>query len=372
MDALGIPAVRMHGISGDGVRIAVIDSGVFAEHEDLTGVRIVPGMNYLGTDEASRADTTDTVGHGTFVSGLLAAALNGYGIAGLVPEAEIVPLRCFSEKTGRISDVITAIYGAVDIYHCQVLNLSLGITSSSRLLREAVEYADTQGAIMVSASGNLTSGTHRDSGDPLYYPAAYPEVVGVGAVGSALSIASFSMRNESVWVVAPGNGLRSLSCLGPDQYVTGGGTSYAAPMVAATAAMALSVEPSLSREDFMSLLQDTAQDLGEPGYDIIYGRYPAAHAHADEHAYANQYPNADKYACAHADKYPDTCSHEYAYPHAHPRADAHAAGAGIPAKRGRRDGDMERDTGGGGDRAGNRGDGQDGESALCGCISGGL
>ena len=259
-----------HGITGQGVRVGVIDSGIYADHEDFAGVKIVPGVNYCVSEgDRRRSDTSDTLGHGTFVSGLLAAGINGCGIAGLAPEVELVPLKCFEGKNGSVANVIQAIYGGVDTFHCQVLNLSLGIAQPSPSLRGAIAHAAQEQVILTAAAGNLTAGSHGTNGDPLLYPAAYEECIGVGAVTSALEAASFSYRNASVWVCAPGSGLKGLSLYGG--YAVGGGTSYASPLIAAAAVLARSVKPDLTIAQFQALLRDTARDLGASGYDTTYG-----------------------------------------------------------------------------------------------------
>lgn len=269
---LGMEVVRRKGVTGGGVRVGIVDSGIFRGHEDFEGVRILDGANYcVPKGNAARDDVSDSVGHGTFVSGLIAAARNGKGIAGLAPDVELVPLKCFESKNGAISNIAAAIYDAVDAWHCQVLNLSLGVTQDYAALREAVKYAADKGVLMVAAAGNLTSGEHRDSGDPLNYPAAYPQVIGVGAVASDLSVAWFSYRNESVEVCAPGQNMRAPSTAGVSRYSSGYGTSYAAPLVTAAAALALSIHPELTIDEFRNFLQQTARDLGPDGRDTAYG-----------------------------------------------------------------------------------------------------
>ena len=270
---LGMEVVRRKGVTGEGVRVGIVDSGIFRNHEEFEGVTILDGANYCVSEgDAARGDVSDRVGHGTFVSGLIAAARNGKGIVGLAPDVELVPLKAFESRNGAISNIAAAIYDSVDTWHCQVLNLSLGVTQDYDTLRDAIEYAADHGVLMVAAAGNLTSGgEHREDGDPLNYPAAYSQVIGVGAVGLDLSVASFSFRNESVEVSAPGQNMRAPSTAGASRYSNGYGTSYAAPLVTAAAALALSVHPGLTIDEFRNLLLQTARDLGPEGYDTAYG-----------------------------------------------------------------------------------------------------
>lgn len=257
--------------NGTPVRIGVVDSGVFAAHEDLNGTAIISGTNYcVSADSAERSDVSDSVGHGTFITGILAAATgNGVGVAGLAPQAEIVPLKCFKEKDGTISDIVAAIYGGVDDYHCQVLNMSFGTSKTSSALEEAIAHAAAEGVILVAAAGNAPGGS--TGNDPVQYPAGFETVIGVGSVDRGKAISKFSYQNDSVYITAPGQGLYGLGIASGTTYVTGQGTSYAAPMVSAAAALALSIKPELTPAEFRSLLRDTAEDLGEPGWDTVYG-----------------------------------------------------------------------------------------------------
>ena len=219
------------------------------------------------------------MGHGTFITGILAAATgNGVGVAGLAPQAEIVPLKCFTAKTGSISAVVAAIYDGVDVYQCQVLNMSFGVKQSGvesglpenpRALEEAVAHAEEKGVILVAAAGNAPSGS--TGNDPVLYPAGYDTVIGVGSVDREKAISKFSYQNDSVYITAPGQGLHGLGIASGTTYVTGQGTSYAAPMVSAAAALALSVKPELTPAEFRDLLRDTVEDLGEAGWDTVYG-----------------------------------------------------------------------------------------------------
>ena len=272
MSALEMDWVRAQGMSGEGVRVGVVDSGLFAEHQEFQGVKVLSGANYCVSElDPARSDISDSVGHGTFVSGLIAASEENAALVGLAPKVELVPLKCFESKNGSIANIAAAIYDAVDTWHCQALNLSLGIEKDSAVLRKAIEYADKAGVIMIAAAGNLLSGSHNPGGDPLNYPAAYPQVIGVGSVGANLSLSSFSYRNESVDVCAPGQNLRGPSYTNATRYVSGYGTSYAAPMVTAAAALALSARPGLTSAEFRDILIHTVRDDGPAGYDTSYG-----------------------------------------------------------------------------------------------------
>ena len=171
LDMIGADAAFRQGFLGQGIRVGVLDSGV--NPHPAFGDRLLAGHNYV-QDANDPEDTTDTFGHGTRVAGLIAARTEE-GYIGTAPQALIVPLKVTDGKSVKISAVCEAIYGAVDEYGCQVLNLSMGVRSDYTVLREAVAYAESKGVVVVSAVGNNGS-------NAMYYPAAYDTVIGVGAV----------------------------------------------------------------------------------------------------------------------------------------------------------------------------------------------
>ncbi len=260
------------GLTGQGVKVAVIDSGVYRDHEDFDYTKI-SGYSFLGLPEHSQS-YDDRTGHGTFVTGLAAAEMgNGKGIAGIASGADILSLRCFSDSdegdynagSGTLAAVLSAIGYAMD-QHVDVINMSFGGANEAALLpmREKLQEAADQGIILVAAAGN--SGTAA-----LVYPAAYDFVIGVGMVDSTGTVDVRSQRNESVFVTAPGSGVLSLGYLSPQAYSSGTGTSYAAPMVSAMAAIVKQANRAIDNEGFQELLRLSAADKGPAGYDTSYG-----------------------------------------------------------------------------------------------------
>ena len=249
------------------VTVAVIDSGLYGsgeadtiKHEDIDYGRVVSGTNLATSDKG----TPDTLGHGTFVSGMIFAEMNnGVGIAGIAPEVNILPIKVFG-GTGRTSNstVESAIYEAVD-RGVDVINMSLGSEGYSASLKEACDTAEAAGILVVAAAGN--DGTSVNN-----YPAAYDSVVGVGSVDSDRGTSYFSQYGKSVYVAAPGGSVYSLG-LGEKSYKTGSGTSYASPEVAALAAMVKSIAPEMTQTDFKKLLEETSQDESTEGFDDYYG-----------------------------------------------------------------------------------------------------
>jgi len=260
--SLGVDILWEQGLTGEGVTVAIVDSGLNVDHEDLQGADILPGYNVM--DESD--DVTDHAGHGSFVAGIIAAVRdNGKGIAGMAEGVTLAPVKCFS-RIGETDTryVLQAIYAAVDEYDCDVMNLSLGMDRDLRSMREAIAYAVEHGVIVVSAVGN--EGT-----EEMMYPAAYNGVIGVGSVGRSGKRSDFSEHNSSVFVMAPGEVIISIGHDTPEAYDLGSGTSFAVPHVTALAALARSVSPELSPEAFRELLIQSSLDCGEPGYDTDYG-----------------------------------------------------------------------------------------------------
>ncbi len=260
--SLGIEYAWEEGLEGEGISIAIIDSGVNSLHEDFEGVSFGKGRNMIDNSY----DIRDESGHGSFVAGVIAAARdNGVGIAGLLGGVTIVPFKCFGNSSESSSSyVISAIYEAVDIYGCEVINLSLGMDKDMTSMRQAVDYASAMGTIIVSAVGN-------DGSSEKKYPASYDNVIGVGAIDEANKLASFSQKNDSVFVVAPGKNVLSTWHSSYNSYKTGDGTSYSSPHVAVAAAIMKEYEPKANIEDFSELLIRSSLDLGAPGYDTSYG-----------------------------------------------------------------------------------------------------
>lgn len=262
LGSLGMESVWNRGYDGRGVRVAVVDSGVNSLHEDFEGISFDRGKNMLDGSH----DVTDEMGHGTGVSGIIAAAINnGVGIAGLCDGVTIVPIKIFSSgNETAVTYIINAIYEAVDMFDCDVINLSLGTAANLKLLEEAVDYAAEHGVIIVSAVGNT-------GGRELNYPAAYDSAIGVGAVDKNGAVTNFSQKNASVFVTAPGSDIITPDYVGESNYSQGEGTSFAAPMVTASAVILKQFAPGADIEDFKQLLQMSVHDAGRRGYDTSYG-----------------------------------------------------------------------------------------------------
>jgi|GEM_PF-1795215 len=239
------------------VTVAVIDTGAQANHPDLAG-KILKGYNVI----TGKADAADDNGHGTFVSGIIAANANSIGIKGMCNNARILPVKVMDANgAGTYEDVAKGIIFAADS-GAKVINLSIGGYGYSPMLSDAVSYAQSKGCVVVAAGGN-------DGIEMPVYPAAYPDVIGVAALATDDSIWSSSNSGSHIVVSAPGSNI--LSTVSGNGYGIASGTSAATPMVSSLAAI-LSVERAdLSASVIARLIQQTARDLGEKGKDKIYG-----------------------------------------------------------------------------------------------------
>ena len=260
MKMIGMEAAWQSGLTGRGVRVAIVDCGVSTRTNDIHSSRLLAGKNLL----EPALTTEDTHGHGTFIAGIIGAAKdNGVGIAGIAPGVTIVPLKTTDNGTSNSDLVAQAIYDAVDEFDCSIINLSFGSKTQSTAMHDAIRYAVENGAIVVASTGN-------DGSTALHYPGAYSEVIGVGSVRKNMERSSFSHQNSSIFVVAPGDSVISLG-MTSGAVKTSGGTSYAAPNVTGIAALLKEAHPEMNADDFRAILQAFCYDLGEAGYDTSYG-----------------------------------------------------------------------------------------------------
>lgn len=262
--------------TGEGVVVAVIDSGIGVAGSDTPNVAM--GWDFVGEDPLP----IDEHRHGTHVAGTIAQATgNGVGTAGIAPDAVVMPLRVLdADNRGRTSDIAAALEWAAD-EGVDIANLSLGGSVDSATERAAIEYAASAGVLLVAAAGN--SGV-----EGVLYPAAYDEVIAVGATDDADAVTRYSNWGSQLELAAPG-GKSGASiyqetfqgdATDPDSYTILGmsGTSMAAPHVSGVAALLM--QHGLTADETRDALQQTAVDVGDAGYDVYsgYGRVDAAAA----------------------------------------------------------------------------------------------
>ncbi|MGV3526210.1 MAG: S8 family peptidase [Candidatus Sericytochromatia bacterium] len=253
------------------VVVAIVDTGIEPNHPDLRG-KVLPGWNTLNNS----ANARDDHGHGTHCAGIAAASTNnGAGVAGLAPGVRLLPVKSLNAQgQGSSSAIADGIRWAAD-QGAEVINLSLGASMGSEIIREAIVYAIGKGATVLAAMGN-------DGGQVRSYPAAFaPNVAGLVAVGATDSgdgRAYFSNYGSWITVSAPGDRILStlpairntMNPTGQD-YGPSSGTSMATPYVAGLAALLVSQQPARRPADIESILSQGVDDLGTPGFDAQFG-----------------------------------------------------------------------------------------------------
>jgi subtilisin family serine protease len=246
------------------IKVCVVDQGVDYLHPDLSGSfeSALKGFDFIGNDNDPYPTDPEEF-HATHVAGIIGATINNS--TGLAGWANVTLYSCRvldSTGSGPIDGVADGIRWGVD-HGCRVINLSLGSTSGSATLENAVNYATSNSALVIGASGN-------DGSPNVYYPGAYENAIAVGALDTSGIRASFSNYGAEIDLIAPG--VRVISCLPRNHYGWADGTSMACPEVSGVAALLLCYKPGLTNSGVRAILEASAIDMGSiAGKDIYYG-----------------------------------------------------------------------------------------------------
>lgn len=263
--------------TGKGVKVAVIDTGVDVKNPQLKaavdaseGENLLPGKNAKGEkiDRGNNQGTTDTVGHGTRVAGIIAArAAKGTGFVGLAPDATIIPIKQNdAEGDGTAGMLATAIRDAVG-KGAGVINISQDTANAvapADSLRQAVDYALQRKVVVVASAGNDGLGGNVQ----ITYPASYKGVLAVAASDRNNERASFSQSGDFVGVAAPG--VDMISTVPGGGHCSDNGTSFSAPYVAGVAALLKSKYPHWTAQEIVAQIEQTAERTIS-GHDRLVG-----------------------------------------------------------------------------------------------------
>ncbi len=241
-----------------------LDTGIDTSHPDLAG-RVSQGVDFTET-----GSSFDDNGHGTHVSGTVAAIYsNNSGVYGVAPSASLYAVKVLdSTGSGYLDWIIAGIEWAI-ANEIDVINMSLGTPSDVQPLEDACNAAYKADILIVAAAGN--SGNKPGNRDTVEYPGGYASVIAVAASDSNDLRVSFSSTGPDVELIAPGVSI--LSSIPGDGYAYYSGTSMASPHVAGVAALVLAARPTLTNAEVRLILQQTAENLGlkqeHQGYGLV-------------------------------------------------------------------------------------------------------
>lgn len=214
---------------GEGVKVAVVDSGADLDHPDLAP-NLLPGINLINRNKLPEDDNQ----HGSACAGIIAACNNDIGVVGVAPKAKIIPVKVLDSKgNGDLNIVAEGVRWAVD-NGADIITMSLGSPRPLATIRKAIQYADSKGIPVFVAAGN--AGKTKE----VYYPANYPETIAIGSIDQNFDRSSFSNTGKELDFMAPGG---KIFCCVPDNwYAFLSGTSMSAPFAVGVAALCLSYQ----------------------------------------------------------------------------------------------------------------------------------
>lgn len=246
---------------GEGIIIAVLDTGVDLDHPDLND-NLVDGFNFI---KPKKLPMDDPIGHGTHVAGVLVAENNEIGMVGVCPKAKVMPIKVLdSEGNGNMRDIAAAVRWATD-HGADFLSMSLGAPFPVQEVRKAIKYAHRKGVMTFVSAGN--AGNTKD----VFYPAAYPETIAVGAVDYSLRRASFSNTGKNLDFMAPGVDI--YSTVPNSWYAKMSGTSMAQPFVCGVAALVKSFVKNHRPDISLNNIVDYRKLFMEHTIPVVDGNY---------------------------------------------------------------------------------------------------
>ena len=229
---------------GEGVKIAVLDTGCDLDHPDLDR-NLLQGKNFVTPGRPP----IDDCQHGTHVSGIIAAENNNIGMVGVAPDAKIIPVKVLDKNgNGNLSNVAKGIHWSVDYAKADIICMSLGSPQPIEMVRKAIQYAASKGVPCFVAAGN--AGNTKN----IFYPANYPETIAIGSINEDFNRSSFSNTGKNLDFMAPGG--RIFSTVPDNWYAFISGTSMATPFVVGVAALVL----SFIRKEKVNINLNTVED----------------------------------------------------------------------------------------------------------------
>ncbi len=257
---MGISDLWQITMGSEDVLIAILDTGIDKNHEDLRG-KVKAEINFTDTPEAN-----DVHGHGTHIAGIIAAEDNSIGIIGLAPNCRLLNVKVADDR-GRcnVLNLVKGIIWAVD-NGAKVINISIEIKETSSELEAAIDYAWENGALVVAAAGN--SGSQ----DPVY-PAYYKNCISVTAIKQDNSLSPLSNRGSWIDLAAPG--YRIYSTLPGDSYGFETGTSFASAHVSGAAALLFTIvndsnDNGFLNDEVLAMIKASCQEIAVDGNSLDF------------------------------------------------------------------------------------------------------
>ncbi|HET7728173.1 MAG TPA: Ig-like domain-containing protein [Candidatus Limnocylindrales bacterium] len=284
VEHIGARVAHQAGVTGTGVKVAVIDTGIDYVHDDPDDNPYVVDPEFLSNYRGGidifngDADPMDDNGHGTHVAGILAAEKNGYLVAGVAPGVDLYAVKILNAAgEGDYSHLIAGLEWAV-ANDMDVVNMSVGGHEVSQTLANAVAAAHAARVTMVAASGNVVDLIEMFLGCPVVYPAAYPQVLSTTFTNPSNALTGFSCTGPEVDVASPGDGVFSPVPVGTCQFCTEygynslSGTSMASPHLAGLVALLLDAGlADAGSAGFLDDLRTTICGTADPGWGVQSG-----------------------------------------------------------------------------------------------------